>query len=195
MAMLLLPLVAHADAGAAAQRTTTVESTTAEEGAGTGGYSVKQRIIKWMLNDEKFVEKAAEGSLAEVEFSKLALQKSQTQQVMNFAQKMVEDHTAASMELKGIAQSEKLPVPTTMNSEHQAEFTRLNQLTGAEFDKAYIDAMHADHDKDVALFAAAAASEKIDPKLQGFAQRTLPVLRSHLRHVESLIAANASAAR
>src|SRR5690349_13091189 len=50
-------------------------------------------------DDRSFVEKAAVGGKAEVELGQLALQKAQNDQVKQFAQRMVTDHSQANSEL------------------------------------------------------------------------------------------------
>lgn len=148
--------------------------------------TVKEHVTKWMLNDQKFVEKAAVSSQAEVALSKLALEKAQSTQVRDFAKQMVSDHSSANMELKTIAQSKNLTVPTDLDREHQQDLTQLQSLKGADFDKAYITAMQEDHEAAVTLFSAAAADEKLDKQLQLFAAKTLPILRMHQDHADGL---------
>lgn len=148
--------------------------------------SMKEHLTKWILSDEKFVEKAAIGGHAEIEMSKLATEKVQSPQVRDFAQQMIKDHTAAAMELKGIAQSKNLSVPNDLDREHQQNLLDLKNLSGAEFEAKYIDIMQKDHEKTVTLFAAAAADEKLDKQLQQFAAKTLPVIRGHADHVRAL---------
>ena len=61
----------------------------------------------------------------------------------------------------------------------------LRSKVGAEFDRAYIDAMVADHKKTVALFEAESQNGN-DPEIKAFATKTLPVLRKHLEVVTAL---------
>ncbi len=151
-----------------------------------GALTVKQHLIKWMLTDEKFIEKAAMGGRAEVELSQLAIQKSQSSQVVSLAKAMISDHTAADTKLNGIAQSANLPVPRQLDRAHLEDIDRLKNLSNSQFDAAYIDVMQKDHDNAVSLFAAAAADERLNPQLRQFAQQTLPTLRLHQEHANSL---------
>ena len=67
----------------------------------------------------------------------------------------------------------------------------MQQLSGAEFDEAYMDEMVEDHEKDVELFEQQAESGK-DPDLRAFAEETLPALREHkelAKQVQSQITA------
>ena len=147
---------------------------------------IKQRIIQWTLTDQKFVDKVVASGRAEVELSQLALQKSSTKNVKDFAQRMVDDHSKASLELKTIAQAKNLNIPLEMDSEHTKALKKLQTLDGAAFDAHYIDLMVDDHEKNVSLFAAAGGDKSLDAQLQTFAQKTLPILREHLAHVKAL---------
>lgn len=149
-------------------------------------FPIKQRFIEWMLDDQKFVDKAVEAGRAEVELSQLALQKSTNTKVRGFSQKMIEEHNKASLELKEIAQARSLKVPLEMDLEHAKALKKLESLEGANFDAYYIDLMVEDHEKNVSLFVAATADKTLDPKIQAFAQKTLPILRAHLGHAKSL---------
>ncbi|MEO7436373.1 MAG: DUF4142 domain-containing protein [Candidatus Binatia bacterium] len=129
---------------------------------------------------QDFVEHAAEGGMAEVALGKLAVSKATDQDVKEFAQKMVDDHSKANAELTSLAKSKSLEVPTEPNAKHKAEADSLSKLSGAAFDKAYMTSMVADHDHDVAMFRN--FSERgDDTELKAWAGKTLPTLQDHER--------------
>lgn len=149
-------------------------------------FPIKQRLIEWMLDDQKFVDKAVEAGRAEVELSQLALQKSTNSKVRAFSQKIIDEHNKASLELKEIAQARSLKIPLEMSLEHAKALKKLESLEGANFDAYYIDLMVEDHEKNISLFVAATADKTLDPKIQAFAQKMVPILRAHLGHAKSL---------
>jgi putative membrane protein len=100
--------------------------------------------------DTKFVSAQLEGNMAEIQMAQLALQKSQDQNIRNFAQKMITDHTASQQMLMPIAQSQEIGVPTTLTPEHQAMLDHLSTLSGLAFDTAYINGMIQAHGEDLA---------------------------------------------
>lgn len=151
-----------------------------------GSLTIKQHLIKWMLSDEMFVEKAAIGSRAEIELSKLAIQKSQSSQVIDLAKNMITDHMAADTKLTDIAKNSNLSIPGQLDLAHLDDIDRLKNLSATQFDTAYIDMMQKDHENAVSLFAAAAVDEHLNPQLRKFAQQTLPTLRLHQEHANSL---------
>lgn len=135
--------------------------------------------------DTHFVKKAAEGGLAEVELGKLAEQKAGNEQVKKFGERMVNDHSKANEQLKDVAQQEHIELPSHLSAKDQATKVRLEKLSGAEFDHAYMNDMVKDHRVDVAEFAHESQSSK-DPAVKNFARQTLPVLRQHLQIAEKL---------
>src|SRR3954453_5331901 len=99
-----------------------------------------------MANDKTFVMNAAMGGMAEVELGKLAEQKASSESVKQFGQKMVADHGKANEELKSVAATQKIDIPVSLSSKHQAVIDRLSKLSGSAFDKAYVKEMVKDHD-------------------------------------------------
>lgn len=138
-----------------------------------------------MTGDTDFMTKAAQGGMAEVELGKLAATKAQSPEVKQFAQKMVTDHTKANDELKALAGEKNFSMPVRLDTKHQSVMDKLNSLSGAEFDKAYVDAMVADHEETVALFRSEAEGGK-DADVKGWAGKTLPNLQMHLEMIKGI---------
>lgn len=135
--------------------------------------------------EEDFWNKAAEGGLAEVELSKVAQTKAQNADVKKFAQKMVADHSKANEELKALAGKFKVTLPAELNSTHKSALEKLNSLSGADFDKAYVDAMVKDHDDAVSLFQTEADGGTTE-ELKAFAAKALPTLKSHQTMIKDI---------
>lgn len=127
--------------------------------------------------------KALEGNLAEQQLASLALTRAQSAEVKEAAHMIKTDHKQAETELRAAAGS-SLPV-TALTEEHQKVKTRLEGLSGREFDKAFIDAMVADHEKALALYQAQAKDAPTQP-LKDYFSRNLPVIEKHLEHCRRL---------
>jgi putative membrane protein len=132
-------------------------------------------------SDQTFVKKAAQGGLAEVELGKLASDKASNQQVKDFGKKMVDDHGKANDELKSLAQSKNITLPTDLSAQDKALRDRLAKLSGAAFDRAYMQAMLKDHRTDVSEFRTESKKAGADPDVKQWAAKTLPTLESHLK--------------
>jgi putative membrane protein len=135
--------------------------------------------------EEQFVKMAAAGGLAEVNLSELAKDRAADSKVKDFAAQMVTDHTQANSELKPIADSNKVPVPTKLQGESEADYQKLEKLSGSKFDTAYVKVMVGDHDKTVSAFEDASSKVK-NPDLKAFIGKTLPVLRQHKDHIHEI---------
>ena len=140
---------------------------------------------KMTQSDKTFVKKAAEGGIAEVELGKLATEKAASQEVKQFGQRMVDDHSKANDQLKQVAQNQGFTLPTQPSAAQKAEKVKLSKLSGQQFDKAYMSTMLKDHKEDVAEFRHESRSAK-DAALKDFAQQTLPTLQSHLKEAETI---------
>jgi putative membrane protein len=144
--------------------------------------------------DQKFVEKAAEGGMAEVQLGQLAAQRAQSDEVKQFAQRMVTDHSTANDKLKKVASQKGITLPANLDSSTQREYEKLEKLSGNKFDREYMSHMVADHKNDVKEFESEAKSAK-DADIKTFASTTLPTLQEHLKMAQSTEAAAKNAAK
>ena len=131
-------------------------------------------------SDTMFVKNAAKGGLAEVELGQLAADHASSDEVKKFGQRMVTDHGKANDELKSLAQKKSITLPTEIDAKDKAFHDRLAKLTGAAFDRAYMQHMLADHRKDVNEFKHESTAGK-DPDVKEWASKTLPTLEEHLK--------------
>ena len=129
-------------------------------------------------DDKQFAMKAAEGGLGEVNLGGIAASKATNADVKSFGQRMQTDHGKAGDELKQWASSKGFDLPTQPNADAQKTATDLSGKSGAAFDKAYMEDMIKDHDKDVKEFQEASAKVK-DPDLKSWIDKTLPVIQDH----------------
>jgi putative membrane protein len=139
--------------------------------------------------DKQFIMKSSEGSLAEVELGKLALQKSQNPDVKQFAQKMIDDHTMLMNNMKPYADQMGVKPPTKLNAKHQQLENRLKSLSGDKFDKEYIKAMVADHHHDLGEFMAE-ESKAADPGFKQTVTQGTQVIREHTQMIDDIAKKN-----
>ena len=144
--------------------------------------------------DKTFAMKAAQGGMAEVELGQLATQNAQSDDVKQFGQRMVDDHTKANDQLKQVAEQKGITLPTDLSAKDKAEKDRLSKLKGAQFDKAYMQHMVMDHKTDIAEFQKESTSGK-DSDLKNFASQTLPTLQDHLKQAQQVSKAEMGTAK
>lgn len=144
--------------------------------------------------DKMFLTESAEGGLKEIQFAQLAQQKSTNDQVKNFAQQMITDHTQLNNDMLPFAQQAGLTPPTQLKPKDQAEYDKLSKLSGSAFDKAYVQSMVKDHHKDLKEFKAESASAT-DPTLKTTVQSGLKVIQQHTGMAESMAKQNGGASQ
>ena len=136
--------------------------------------------------DASFMKNAAESGLAEVEASRMASTKAANTQVKGFAQQMIDDHTKANDELKALAASKNITLPTEPDLVLKARLKALSGEQGAKFDDRYAEQFGVKaHEDSLRLFQNAANKSK-DAEVKAFAQKQLPTLQHHLEMAKDL---------
>ena len=152
---------------------TDTSSTTSTSATGTTASAMSE-------DDKKFVMAAANGGMMEVKAGEIAASNATNADVKAFGQRMVTDHGKANDELKQLATNKGLALPTDIDADHQKKVDDLSKKKGKAFDKAYMDDMVKDHEKDVAEFQKESTSAQ-DPDLKAWVTKTLPTLQDHLK--------------
>jgi putative membrane protein len=130
------------------------------------------------MADKAFVRTATEEGIADVKLGQLAVQKGGVD-VKTLAQKLVDDHTAMNKEMAAIADSLGVMQPKNMSKDDQAEYSKLNSLTGKDFDTEYLTFIakaHYQKTHDFYMEASVAA----DPGLAAEVAKAMQTMRSHL---------------
>jgi putative membrane protein len=135
-----------------------------------------------------FIEKASIGNQFEISSSRLALQNSQNEQVKNFAQQMVDDHSQVANKLTEVTSdpAAELSQPATnLDAKHQKMLDKLDEAKAEDFDKKYVDAQVKSHNEAVSLFRDYSKNGD-HAGLKGFAAETLPALEQHQQMAKNL---------
>lgn len=156
--------------GSSAQTSTSGSSAAASKGSGSSVSKADQRMMKNL----------AEANFAEIETGKLALQKSQNDQVKTYAQKMIDDHTQAQKELEQLAQQKGVTLPTETDMKHKAAAKALGALEGEKFDKMYMNQVGVMDHKNTHRLLTKAQKDSKDPDLKALAVKMTPTVDGHL---------------
>jgi putative membrane protein len=132
-----------------------------------------------------FVEKAALTDMYEIEAAKIALQRSKVQPVKDFAQMMIDDHTATTAELGPLASAAGVAPPTALDEDHMKKLDDLKSAKVQDFDDKYIDQQTAAHSDALGLMKDYAENGK-DPGIQAFASKVALKVDEHLQKVKAL---------
>lgn len=132
-----------------------------------------------------FISTAAEDGMFEVQAGQAAASKARSADVKQFGQEMAADHTKAGNELKQLAQKESVTLPTDVSAAQKQKLEKLKALSGAEFDREYMNMMVEAHQKAVDLFQNQASMGN-NTDVKAFASKTLPTLKDHLEKARSI---------
>jgi putative membrane protein len=138
------------------------------------------KAIKTLQEDaSKFLVKSYESGMYEIQLSQLAATNGLDTDVKNLAATLVTDHTAINNKINAIAASVNFILPAAINADHQKDLQDMGKLTGANFDKKYIDAIVSGHEKSVSNYKDA-YKNLAESDTKNFAGQTLPKIEDHL---------------
>lgn len=136
--------------------------------------------------DREFFERAAIAGMAEIQAAEIARTKAVDADTKAFADMMLGDHGKNNSELKSLAASKGVTLPTTLDRKHADLIEELrDKKSGKDFDDKYSNDMEAAHEDAVKLFEKASKDSK-DPDVKAFAAKSLPTLKSHLEMARKL---------
>jgi putative membrane protein len=135
--------------------------------------------------EQDFGMKASQVHLAEIELGRLAQERSQNGDVKGYAKMIVGDHVEALEKLTDLMKKYNGPESKTLDQEIRQEVDRLAGLSGAEFDREFVNMMVEDHEKAVELFRNQ-AQIGMNPDLKDYVNDMLPNLETHLKKAQEL---------
>jgi putative membrane protein len=140
---------------------------------------------KVTASDKHFMAEAMEGDMAEIQLAQLAQQKASSAEVKQFAQRMIDDHTKLDAQMKPMAQQFGVEAPTDLSAKHKAVQTKLQGMSGDQFDREYMKAMVSDHREDDQAFLREENGAK-DPTLKNAVSQAEPIIADHLRMAQDI---------
>ena len=136
---------------------------------------------------EAFVTQASQYGMTGVALSNLALKKSESPEVQEFARRMLTLNHETTAGLLTIARARGIEIPKDLDSTHAARVSAVDTEVGESFDYVYARHMSADHARTVAMFEEAANSQ--DVELAEFARKMLPTLKAERATVRKVVKA------
>jgi putative membrane protein len=149
----------------------TIQSTSMRDSLGAPGQTGQEML------DKQFVRNAAQGGMADMKLATLATQKG-SPDVKDLAQKLADDHMAMNKDLDAVADQMGVMLPKKMNKEDQAEYEKLNGLSGKDFDTEYLTYIARAHWETVHSFYME-ASVAANPDLQAAVVKSLGTMHQH----------------
>jgi putative membrane protein len=138
------------------------------------------------MSDQQFVNFAAQTDMVEANLGQLAQTVSTSQQVKDYAQMLVSDHTNDFHQLYEAAHRSDLDVPDAIDADHNKTMIGpFQKLKGSAFDRRYIHEMVAGHTKAIDVYRKEAIDAQ-NTAIKAYAADALPVLQKHLDEAKAL---------
>lgn len=136
-------------------------------------------------SDQAFLDLAAQTDMAEANLGQLAATNAASQQVKDYAQMLVSDHTADYSKLGALATKTNLTIPKSLDAKHQRLAGSFQKLKGAAFDRRYIQEMVSGHEAAIAAYDKESRDGQ-NADLKAYAKDTLPTLEKHKNAAQDL---------
>lgn len=172
-----------ADNQADVQSEDSIAADAADNAATNTNRNLEDDMTRDPIDAEDFVETASAKGIAEIETARMALDEG-TQNIHEFANRMIQDHTKANKELKEIAKQQDLEVADDATLMDKAKAMMLSIRDDESFDEAYIENQINAHEQAIELFERASHSD--NDAIKAFAREKLPTLREHLQMAKQL---------
>jgi putative membrane protein len=139
-----------------------------------------------ITNDEQIAAIVMAADASEINAGKLAESKGNNTEVKQFAQKMVADHSnmdksAAALAQKTNMKPEENEVSKSLKTDGAATMKKLQGLSGAAFDKAYIDSQVKDHQTVLDTFDSTLIPNAKNAELKNMLEKGRPQIAAHLQ--------------
>ena len=163
-----------------------VYAQTPASAAQNGAASQSMSGGKLSNGDEKALKDMAPANINEVAAGKIALNKAESSDVKAYAQKMVDDHSAALTKVQTVAEQKGVTLPTEPDAKHKTMAAKLEKQSGAEFDKMYMTNAGTQDHKMVLSTLQSDAKKIKDPDVKALADAHTPVVEEHLKSAQEM---------
>jgi putative membrane protein len=147
--------------------------------------ALAQKAGATAMSDQQFVDFAAQTDMTEAHLGQVAANQAASQEVKDFAQMLVTDHTTDYTQLGTIATKAGLTVPKGLDAQHDKMVTPFEKLKGAAFDHRFAREMVLGHTKAIAEYKREAQDGQ-NPDVKAYASQALPTLEKHLQAAKDL---------
>ena len=131
-------------------------------------------------DDRDIMRDMAHAHHAALESARLALEKSKSERVRQFAQQMMDDHSQAQTDLQQLAQLKQVKLPQEASLAHKTLTTALRLLSGDMFDRQYMARMGIDDNARTVELLQSGQKNAKDAELRALLERQLAVTETHL---------------
>lgn len=135
--------------------------------------------------DKDFLKASTEDHYAEIKMAQMTLRTTKNPAIRAFAQKMITDHRALIAGTKPVAAEAGVTLPTSPSAMADAELLKLKVLTGATYDKSYVDTADKDHHEDLTKVKQE-NTETQNAEMKKLTSHAADVIGKHTEMIDSL---------
>lgn len=139
---------------------------------------------------KEFVKGALSASEVELRAGKLAEQNGQSPQVQNLGRTLVNDQQQIKARLQKIAQSKNIQREEALQPEHQKQLTQLQNASGSEFDRKFVQQVIKDHKRDLEMLDELSEKFAADSEINQLVQDHRSTVQKHLRMAQDIAKEN-----
>ena len=137
-----------------------------------------QQAARPSAADREFITRAARESLHRVQMGQMAVQRAQSEAVKKLGRRVAADHARTNEQLRALAARHRIKPDVRVKKEAMSKSEMEN------FDRAWVAKLINAHQSDLALYQRQ-AQQAADPELRTLAQKTVRLLRAHLKMAQA----------
>jgi putative membrane protein len=139
--------------------------------------------VQHSFADQAFVKLVLERAAADEQLGQLAQQKSQSPDIKDLGEKLVENRAALNVQFKTLAQNLDVAPPKGPSKKDSQMIAKLTGLSGPQFDEEFLKAA-AKSNRDHLKNFQAESQNADDPNLQRSSQEDVPVITKFSQSVD-----------
>ena len=144
----------------------------------------RQDPVPESIAPETFIASAALECMTEVQLGRLAIDLGGAESLRHFAHAMIDVYEKGTADIARVAARKGLPMPDSLDAEHQQFVERMREKSGPDFDLAYTGRIIDRHESAVTFFKRGQRIK--DPEISALASRSLSMLETRHRKTNSL---------
>ena len=145
--------------------------------------------------DGALMSDLAHANIDEIQSAQQALAKSKNAQVRQYAQKMLDEHSAAQAQLEALATAKGVKLPDRTYLMQKSISEMLKVVSGKTFDKEYIKRAGVNAHKNTLVLLQRISLEAVDPEFKTLGANMRPVIEQQLKMAQQLQASLKSGGR
>jgi putative membrane protein len=128
--------------------------------------------------DANMLVEAYSSGMSEIKLAENVKARTVSDEVKTMAGTMITAHTELNNQIRALASTRKVTLPSELSKMQQAEIDILSKKSGMDLDDKYVDMLVSSHKKSVALYEKGSKAEDAD--IRTFFAENLPKVKEHL---------------